>query len=143
MGGLRAIVEQHYRNFSQGHPERDREIMSADVVTEVPGAGTIRGVDGFIGFSSAWRSGFPDGSLSALNVAEAGDLVIAEGVFRGTNTAPLAGPSGTLPATGKAVEFKFSDVFTVREGKVIEHRIYFDQMAYLGQLGLLPEPARA
>src|SRR5438067_1893291 len=100
MSNLREVIEKHYQNFSEGHPERDREIMSPDVVSDVPGAGTIKGIDGFIQFTTGWRAGFPDGSLKALNIVESGDSAISEGLFKGTNSGALASPAGMIPATG-------------------------------------------
>jgi hypothetical protein len=35
------------------------------------------------------------------------------------------------------------DILRVEAGKVIEERLYFDQLTFLAQLGLLPEPAAA
>jgi hypothetical protein len=29
---------------------------------------------------------------------------------------------------------------SVREGKIVEHRVYFDQVEFLTQLGLMPAP---
>jgi len=30
------------------------------------------------------------------------------------------------------------DIFRVRDGKFVSHHIYFDQMTFLAQLGLMP-----
>ena len=71
---------------------------------------------------------------------ESGDTAIDEGYFVGTNTAPLSLPTGeSVPATGKAVRLRVCDIATVQNGVIINHRLYFDQMDLLGQLGLLPE----
>jgi ketosteroid isomerase-like protein len=35
------------------------------------------------------------------------------------------------------------EVYEVRGGRIVSHNIYYDQMAFLGQLGLLPPPAAA
>jgi ketosteroid isomerase-like protein len=32
---------------------------------------------------------------------------------------------------------------TVRDGRIISHRFYYDQMEFLGQLGLVPEESAA
>ena len=35
------------------------------------------------------------------------------------------------------------DVITVRAGRITSHRIYFDQLGFMTQLGLMPKPASA
>jgi hypothetical protein len=44
----------------------------------------------------------------------------------------------TIPATGKQINVRSCDVATVDSGVITQHRIYFDQMEFLEQLGLLP-----
>ena len=85
----------------------------------------------------------PDSKINLKNVVESGDWVFVEGEYNGTNTGPLASPQGTIPATGKRFVLPYVDVFEVRNGKIAKHRTYFDQMSFLGQLGLIPAPATA
>jgi predicted ester cyclase len=137
VGSLTDIVLRHYAYVSEGQLERDREIMSPDVVTVEPGAGRIDGIDAFIGFEEGFHRAFPDGRLESRGAVESGDMVIAEGVFTGTHTGPLEGPAGTVAPTGKRLELPFCDVFRIVDGQIVEHRVYYDQMAFLGQLGLV------
>ena len=69
--------------------------------------------------------------------------IAVEGVFAGTHTGALVGPGGEVPPTQRRVEFAFADFFAVRDGKIPQHHTYFDQMAFLAQLGLLPQPETA
>jgi SnoaL-like polyketide cyclase len=46
---------------------------------------------------------------------------------------------GKIPATGKHVRVRACDIATVQNGVITSHRFYFDQMEFLGQLGLVPE----
>jgi hypothetical protein len=46
--------------------------------------------------------------------------VIVEGRFTGTNTGPLPGPDGDLPASGNKVDLPFADFSRLSEGKVTE-----------------------
>lgn len=72
---------------------------------------------------------------------EAGDAIAVEGTFVGTHTGPMQGPGGTVAPTGRRLELPFADFFTVREGTVVEHHIYYDQLGFLAALGLMPQPA--
>jgi len=50
-------------------------------------------------------------------------------------------PSGeSVPATGKQIRIRECDVVLVEGGQITQHRFYFDQLEFLDQLGLLPEP---
>ena len=73
--------------------------------------------------------------MSIRHIYEAGDTVIVEGDYSGTQTGDLVGAAGTIPATGRSFSFPFADVFTVAGGKVVRHAIYWDNMA-------VPGPAR-
>ena len=48
-----------------------------------------------------------------------------------------------IPPTGRAFTLPYVDIFQARDGKFVSHRIYWDNAAFLAQLGLLPEPATA
>ena len=50
-------------------------------------------------------------------------------------------PQGEIPPTGKTIDLHFCDVFQVSGGKAIAHRLYFDNVEFLSQLGLMPAPA--
>jgi ketosteroid isomerase-like protein len=61
-------------------------------------------------------------------------------MVEGVNTGPLAMPDGSqLPATHRSAEIPAMELARVRNGKIVEHRFIWDNMAFLGQLGLLPE----
>jgi predicted ester cyclase len=139
MGALVDVVKQHYANMSSGDWERDREIMSPDVVTVDPSA-TLTGLDAFMAHEAVFATAFPDAQAELIRAVEAGDTVMTEGVFSGTHTGPLATPAGEIPPTGNSLELKFADVFVIRDGLIVEHHIYYDQVAFLTQLGLMPAP---
>jgi ketosteroid isomerase-like protein len=134
------IVKQHYANVSQGDWQRDREIMSPDVVTMAPGAGTLNGLDAFLGHEAVFPTAFPDARAELIRAVASGDTVIVEGAFSGTRTGPLASPAGEVPPTGRSLRLEFADVFVIRDGIVVEHRIYYDQVEFMTQLGLMPSP---
>jgi steroid delta-isomerase-like uncharacterized protein len=131
-------VQQHYRNVAEGAWERDRHLMASGVVTVDPGAGRIEGIDAFLAFEAAFHDAFPDGHMEISHIIEAGETVASEGAFTGTHTGPLAGPSGTIEATGKSLRLPFADFFRFSNGQIVEHHIYYDQITFLTQLGLMP-----
>ena len=83
---------------------------------------------------------FPDNRIRVVALAEDGELLAEEGVLNGTNTGPIPMPDGSeLPATGAPVELPYIAMHVVRADRIVESRYLWDQMAMLGQLGLLPQ----
>jgi predicted ester cyclase len=141
MGQLRTMVETHYRGVSEGDLDLAASVFTPDVVSIDPGAGRMEGIDAFRGYGETFLRAFPDGRLRADRiVAETDSSIVVEGTFSGTHTGPLAGPDGEIPPTGRRLALPFVDVFDARDGRFVEHHIYYDQMALLGQLGLVPAP---
>lgn len=102
----------------------------------------VEGPDAVVAASRSWKQGFPDGSGTITNALAIGNTAVLEVTWRGTQTEPLATPTGqTLPASGKAAEVSAVEVVTVENGKITENRHYFDLMTILAQIGALPAPA--
>jgi|tagenome__1003787_1003787.scaffolds.fasta_scaffold20247266_2 steroid delta-isomerase-like uncharacterized protein len=140
---LERIVDRHYEQVNTDDFSDAAEVFTDDVVTETPGTGRLSGIDAFLAYSAGFRRAFPDGRIHRDRYLESGDTAVVEGRYTGTNTGPLGSPAGELPATGRAMVLPFADVFRIVEGRIAEHRVYYDSAAMLGQLGLLPEPASA
>ena len=143
MGELTQLVKQHYHNVSEGHIERDRDIMSEDIIhisATAGTAGTVRGIEAFLAFVTAFKQAFPDLHWEIRDFIEGSDTLVAEGVFIGTNTGTMVGPHGPITATGRRVELPFCDIWKVRNGRIVENRIYYDQVTFLSQLGLMTPP---
>ncbi|WAZ23303.1 ester cyclase [Streptomyces cinnabarinus] len=119
------------------------ELFAEDAVAFTPDGGEVTGRDNIVDYWRQMTDAVPDGTFVPEHAYETGDTAIDEGWFSGTNSGPIALPDGeTLPATGKAVRIRGVDLATVRDGRIVSYRLYFDQMDFLDQLGLLPdEPA--
>jgi steroid delta-isomerase-like uncharacterized protein len=140
MQHLRSLIERHYRNLSTGDVAAEDALFSPAVVTVEPAAGTIQGLDAFKAYLQAFRTAFPDGQHRLTSIVESGSLVAAEGTFIGTQQGALVGAGGELPPTGRQVKLSFADFFEVEGGRIVKHRLYYDQVTFLTQLGLMPGP---
>jgi SnoaL-like polyketide cyclase len=70
---------------------------------------------------------------------EEGNTVVAEWVWRATNTGPLAMPDGTeIPAMHNILDVPALSVALVRDGEFASQRDYFDNADGMRQLGLMP-----
>jgi steroid delta-isomerase-like uncharacterized protein len=98
-----------------------------------------KGLEAVGAFYDTSVGAFPDNRVRIIALAEGGELLAEEGTLTGTNTGPIPMPDGTeLPATGAAVELPYCAMHVVRDERILESRYYWDRMAMLGQLGLLP-----
>ena len=79
--------------------------------------------------------GFPDAKLEATTSWGAGDYVVTEGTFSGTNKAAV--PSmGIKKPTGKTGKVRFLEITKIEGGKIKEDWLVFDSLAFATQLGL-------
>ena len=75
---------------------------------------------------------------------EADDTFADEWTFTGTNTGPLRLPDGSeVQPTGKPVEIKGMELVEVRDGKIVVDNLYYDFLAAVAQLDLIPLGAAA
>lgn len=140
MGQAREVMDR----LTMAATSNDRETLAgcyaADAVAWTPDLGEITGRDAIVNYLMQFPESFPDVRYEYVQKHEVGDIAIDEGFITGTNSGPVPLPSGeTLPATGKTVRVRSCDVAHVEGGIVTRHHFYFDQMEFLGQLGLLPE----
>ena len=143
MSETRVLAEAHYQSFNDRNFSRASEIYSPDVVTIEPGTGTVHGIDAFMAHTSGFVTAFPDAMLEVLSVIDNGSRVSIEGAFVGTNTGPLISANGELPPTGRSLHLLYCDVWESEAGRITKHQVYYDQIAFMAQLGLLPEPAQS
>ena len=142
MAEARDLAEAHIRAFNERAWSRAAEIYAPDLVLVEPG-GTTRGIDGFLSHGQGFAAAFPDSRMEITTLIESGDHAVAEGVYSGTHTGPLATPQGELPPTGRTLRLPICLVFEVAAGRITSNHAYYDQMTFAAQLGLLPDPAPA
>lgn len=85
----------------------------------------------------AWFGKFPDFSATVEDIVEHSDRVVSRVTYRGTQAQPWAG----LPATGRSYEGLGLDIFTVRDGRIVEHWHCADHYDLVVQLGGKVVPA--
>lgn len=99
-------------------------------------AATVRGSTEAADFFRGSLSGFSECRHEVAQFVSEGDRFAVEGVWRGTNSRPMATPSGELPATGKTVTTPFAVLGTVEKEQISSLHIYSDQLGMMAQLGL-------
>jgi ketosteroid isomerase-like protein len=139
MGEAREVMDRLTDAVMGGRADELPDLYADNATVMSPDAGEVSGRDAITAYFNQFIQGFPDASWEPLWKLEAGNTAIDEGYFVGTHTGPLETPTGeTIPPTGKQVRLRECDVATVENGLITSHRFYFDQMDFLGQLGLAP-----
>src|SRR5262249_19625583 len=120
-----------------------RALASPDITFWDP-TGTYKGVDAVAGYFQTYADAMPNTTPSVIKTsAGSGDLAFLEVVSSAKHTGVLRTPKGDVPGTGRAVTIPYAIVARTEAGKICELRFYYDQMSFLAQLGLLPQPAGA
>ena len=133
MGQARDTAERFYELYSKGDLDGAEELFSPDCVTEAP-TGSMK-LDEWRAYGQTFKDALPDARMEVDSVIESGNRVAVEARFVGTHEGPLATPQGTLPPSGNAINVPFGDFFTVVDGVIVEHHVYWDLVGMMAQLG--------
>lgn len=140
MGQAREVMDRLTEAMIRKDLDAVKDLYAPDAVGESPDVGTLQGAEAIAGYLTGFTEAFPDFAYELSHGHECGDTAIDEGYWIGTNTGPLPLPDGgTMPATGRSVRVRSCDVMTVRDGRAVSHRFYYDQMDLMQQLGLAQE----
>jgi predicted ester cyclase len=142
MSDLLALVDTHYQGLENGDLDLAAGPFTDDVAAEFP-SGPLDGIEALRGMIGVFITAFPGMRIERRNTWTDGATAIAEIVFTGTQTGPLATPEGEVPPSGRTVTFPLIDTFTLRGEKIAEHRVYWDNVSFLTQLGLMPAQSQA
>ena len=91
----------------------------------------------FIEYLRADAAVFPDSRQNLQKIVAQGDLVAFVLRYEGTQE----GQMGPFPVSHKKMQLDVHGMFRIKEGKLAELWLTWDNLAALGQLGLLPSPS--
>ncbi|MFF1326200.1 ester cyclase [Streptomyces sp. KS_5] len=141
MGQAREVMDRLTTAITAGNSDAIAGLYAQDAVAVTPDGGELHGRDDIAAYWRQMTEAVPDGSYQSVHAYEVGNTAIDEGVFTGKNTGPIQLPTGEmLPPTQKEIRIRGVDFATVDDdGRIVDYRLYFDEMEFLGQLGLLPD----
>ena len=124
----RAVIERFATEFvNKGDLACYAELVSKNFVDHTrPNGGFQSMLDAF----NALRAGMPDLRVELQQLIAEGDSVAGRKILRGTHTGTLFG----IPATGKSVEIRVTDVVRLADGKFIENWAYNDAAEVMANL---------
>ncbi len=143
MTSTKEAADRHVKAFNDKNLEEFVGNESPDIEFVIPGGITLRGRDQVREYMKLFWNAFPDIKVVATNQVIADDIAVTEQTYSGTHTGTLRTPMGDIPATGKRVQGRQLAVQRVKNGQVWSEHLYFDQMEFLGALGLVPTSSHA
>jgi steroid delta-isomerase-like uncharacterized protein len=114
-------------------------LVSDDVVrhSRTYGQTQLRGRKRFVEFLKNEAMTFPDANQKILYLVAEEDRVAAALQFTGTQE----GPMGPFPASGRRIQTNFLAMFRLKEGRIAEVWVEWDNLSALLQLGHLTLPS--
>jgi predicted ester cyclase len=134
------IIRTAHASLQAGDIDRFKSLISPNYTRHCqampPGLQEIHGTEKFFGFIEEFIKAVPVYTDSLSNMIAEGDRVAYVSTMKGTMT----GPMGGFPATGKSFILENIIIQRLEDGKFVETWISWDNVAFLTQLGLMPEP---
>lgn len=130
-----AGVARRYFDLAEAGDTDGALALFAGVARFVGPMGELPLPDGVRAYLESYATSFPGNRFEITNVFEAGDQVAVEGYWSGRHSGPMVLPDGSsLPPTNRQVRAPFATIFTVRDGRIIEHRGYWDMAGFIAAL---------
>lgn len=144
MEDLRKLTEDGWNAYYAHDIEAVLATYTDDAELVMPGAPPMMGKDTIRMVWQMYMDAFPDEKPVEIRHFVDGDTSITQWRSEATHTGPLMMPSGEMLApTGRRVSTSGVTVQETRGGRIVRQVFYFDNMEFLKQLGLLPEPVGA
>ena len=134
------VARENVEAFSASDWGRFKAGLSPDSIYEEPATQRrIKGAQEITQGIQSWKKAFPDAKGTVKNAMASGDTVTLEITWEGTQTGPLEGEQGTIPASGKHVVVEAVQVVRVENDKIKSNRHFFDMLGLLRQIGATPQ----
>ena len=122
--------------FNRGNLDVVPEIFAQNAVIYLPNRDVLYGHEGVSSFIAADRRAFPDLFWLTEDLSPARDIVIHRYVGYGTFENDWFG----IPPNRARVKRPGIATLRVRDGRIIEVRVFWDSLAFMQQLGVIPAP---
>lgn len=122
---------------TDAHDWASREALLTPDCEFVTPIGAMRGPAATTAYSAPFTAAFSGDRHEVEHVSAAGDVAIVEGHWVGTHTGAFMTPDANIPATGKSVRIPFVLVLRTAGELASSVHVYFDQLAFMAQLGLM------
>jgi steroid delta-isomerase-like uncharacterized protein len=141
MSANKGLLDRYVELYNAGDLDGVIDLYAEDAVQLMP-EGLFEGREAIRERLARDLEACPDISWTVESFVEQGDEFSDEWSFVATQTGPFKLPDGTeLPPSGKQVALRGMEYVQVRDGKIVVDNLYYDNLAVMTQLGLVPEAA--
>ena len=127
---FKALVSHDVKTIAKGYAD-DAQVFSPNW------EGAKTGPAGITEIYTRYFSSTPDLAYKVLNTINAGNDVVVEYTSGGTLSNPESGTPDYMK--GKKYSLVYCAIFTLKDGKIIKESGYFDQLAFLRQVGFFDQ----
>ena len=128
----------HLEMVQEGKLELADQTLTPDVTIH-GNQQVFHGIEAAKQLAAGLKGAFPDLEIAHHETLVSGNSVAIRWTSDGTHQGDYFG----VPPTGKRVHVEGIDVFHVRDGKIVEMWIEYDNLAVLQQMGAVPQPQQA
>ena len=136
-----ALVADYVAALNAHDPDRVAALYAEDAVVEqaVQGGNVFRGRAEIAGWVAANLGGVPDLTVTTESVIAEGDRVAWAWVYRGAYSlhGPVPWPAGGPRSADRAAGVSLLEL---RDGRIGRETVYFDNAAFLAEVGAPPGP---
>jgi predicted ester cyclase len=130
-----AAVRRLFEGVSAGDMSVIDELMIPEFVTHGDALFPfVRGTDALKRGIGAFKTAFPDATLTVQHIFAEGDKVVARVTVRGTHAKEWLG----APPSGKQLTWTASSITRFANSKMVERWVIEDELGMMEQLGLVP-----
>jgi len=134
---IKSLIDRGVKIWNEGDLSIADEIYSPEIVYHHLNIYEDRiGINAFKEFVDGIRTTYPDFFVVFENRFIADEWATAQWTISGTNT----GLRGDQPATGKKMKVSGVTIYHIKDGKIMEEWVYYNQGAILKQLGYTFNP---
>lgn len=130
---MRSIIDLLTELWNTGKAELATRLYSEKAVRIDPNqTQPARGAQQIANYVAEVHTGFPDFKLEIKRQIGEGDQIATEWTCSGTHKGEFQG----IAPTGKRVEITGMTFDRIKDGQIVEERVYFDRLELLQQLGV-------
>ena len=132
----KAVVRRFFEAFEANDEAAMKAVLSPDLVAYTHGGPGPQTREEMLQGIRMWNNTFSDTHFEILEQIAGGDTVASRMVFHSTHSkAEFQG----LPPTGKQIEMEGMTLERIKDGKIVERRVFNDWLVAMQQLGLVPQ----
>lgn len=132
----KAVARRFFKAYEANDQAALKKVVAPDVVAHMPGSAGPVGREAMLQGIRAFNAAFSDRHFTVDDLIAEGDRVATRTTMRATHTGDYQGH----PPTGGQIVISGLTIERIKEGKIVERWLRYDQMKLMQQLGLIPPP---